>query len=70
MVKQSCETRKRSNPVQVSKWVVLIGVMHQKGEAKLQFDNLPEGTNAVNIFHKIYSQLLSGGTYSRKANAP
>ena len=28
-----------------------IGVMHQKGEAELPFDILPEGTNTVNIFH-------------------
>ena len=37
--------------------------MHQKGQEELPFDNLPEGTYAVTIFHKIHSPLLSGGTF-------
>ena len=42
------------------------GVMHQKAEAKLPFDNLPTGTDAVNIFHKMHSPLLSGGVFVKE----
>ena len=42
------------------------GVMHQKRESKLPFNNLPEGTDAVNIFHKMHSPLLSGGTFVKE----
>ena len=42
------------------------GVMHQIGEGKLLFNNIPEGTNAINIFHKMHSPLLSGGTFVKE----
>ena len=35
--------------------------MHQTGEGNLPFNNVPEGTKEVNIFHDIDSPLLSGG---------
>ena len=34
--------------------------MHQTGEGKLPFINVPKGTNEVNIFHDMHSPLLSG----------
>ena len=37
--------------------------MHQTGEGKLPFDNMPKGTNAVNIFHNMHLPLLSGGRF-------
>lgn len=42
------------------------GVMQQKGVAKLPFDNLPTGTDAVEIFHKIHSPLLGGGKFVKE----
>ena len=37
------------------------GIMSQTGKGKLPFDNLPEGTDNVNIFHDMHSPLLSSG---------
>ena len=45
------------------------GVMHQTGEVELPFNNIPNGTDEVNIFHNMHSPLLSGGNLSRKENA-
>ena len=42
------------------------GVMQQKGVAKLPFDNLPTGTDAVEIFHKMHSPLLGGGKFVKE----
>ena len=42
------------------------GVMRQKAKAKLPFDNLPPGTDAVNIFHNMHSPLLGGGTFVKE----
>ena len=66
LIKRSCETRS-STGIEVG--CANTGVMHQKGEGKLPFNNVPEGTDAVNLFHKMHSPLLSGGTLSRKGNA-
>ena len=44
------------------------GVMHQKAKAKLPFDNLPKGTDAVSIFHKMHSPLLSGGVFVKEGD--
>ena len=42
------------------------GVMQQKGVAKLPFDNLPTGTDAVEIFHKMHSPLLGSGKFVKE----
>ena len=42
------------------------GIMQQKGEGKLPFNNIPDGTDAGNVFHKIHSPLLSGRKIFKK----
>ena len=42
------------------------GVMHQKGEDNLPFNSVSAGTNAVNIFHEMYSQVLSGENFVKE----
>ena len=42
------------------------GIMYQTGEGKLPFNNVPKGTNEVNIFHNMHSLLLSGGKYIKE----
>ena len=43
-----------------------MGVMQHKGVAKLPFDNLPTGTEAVKIFHRMHSPLLGGGKFVKE----
>mmetsp|Transcript_16446 Transcript_16446/g.18975 ORF Transcript_16446/g.18975 Transcript_16446/m.18975 type:complete len:95 (-) Transcript_16446:778-1062(-) len=38
-------------------------VMNQTGKGRLPFDNLPEGTKDVKLFHDVHSPLLSGGKF-------
>ena len=40
--------------------------MYQKGEGNVPFNNVPAGTNAVNILHKRHSLLLSGGKFVKE----
>ena len=40
--------------------------MHQTGERKLPFNNVPEGTDAVNVFHNMHSPLLSGEKFVKE----
>ena len=42
------------------------GVMRQIAKARLPFDNLPPGTDAVNIFNNMHSPLLGGGTFVKE----
>ena len=41
-------------------------IMHQKGERKLPFNNIPDGTDVVNIIHKMHSPLLSGRKFIKE----
>ena len=48
-------------------WVVPTRVCCNKNEeAKLPFDNLPAGTEAVKIFHKMHSPLLGGEKFVKE----
>ena len=42
------------------------GITSQTREGKLLFDNVPEGTEEVNIFHNMHSPLLSSGKFVKE----
>ena len=42
------------------------GIIHQMEEGKLPSNNVPEGTDEVNIFHDMNSPLLSGRKFVKE----
>ena len=61
------EDKKKIQPViGIEVGFVNTGVMYKTGEGKLPFDNIPKGTDAVNIFHNMHSPLLSGGKFVKE----